>query len=126
MKEEFIEVEKISEVIKKEDGEIVINPITKKPVIQDYESNIEGILISEIKSFRSWRKDHKQRDAFKGEVTIIYFKSANEKFKRNSRTGEERSSTPSMLINESRDSFAQRLGTIRLPDEHQEAALGRE
>lgn len=122
----FIEVEKISELIKRgEDGKVVFNPISKQPLIEDYETKVEIISTAEIKSFRAWRKNTLQQDAFKGEVCIIYFKSPHEKFRKN-KHGEDVSSIPSILINESIESFSNRLGTIKLPDGHKEASLGRE
>jgi hypothetical protein len=116
MKGGFIKVQKISEVLKKDhNGQTVINPMTKKPFVDDFELNIEVISIEEIKSSREWRKSRSQGEAFKGDITMIYFKSQNERIKLDRNTGVEKNSAPGMLINEPIDSFSKRIGAIELP-----------
>jgi hypothetical protein len=120
----FIEVEKISAIpARTADGTSVLNPITKKAIFEDYETKVEVISVSEIKSFREWKKSKSQQDAFKGGLMVIYFKSPNHRTKKD-KSGVDRTANPEMIINESVDSFSKRLGAIRLPDGFEKANLG--
>ena len=121
---QFIEVLKVSEKERKnEDETSVVNPITRKPVV-DYDVKIETISTADIKSYRKWSKNRDQQDAFKNsELTIIYFKSPNQKYKEDSR-GRKRTSQPEMIICESVESFNERLGAKSLTDEQRERVMG--
>lgn len=105
MQEIFIEVHKIATKHKRdENGDQIKDPITQKPINDGFEVHVESIRIDEIRSYRIWNKTKDQEVYIDGEITKLYLKGSDD----------SRKKKPEMLINESYDSFAGRLKTIRM------------
>ncbi|MHA1166319.1 MAG: hypothetical protein ACTSRU_00745 [Candidatus Hodarchaeales archaeon] len=105
----FIEVKKVVEKKKRsKDGSKVINPEAGSEVSEgELESLKEAIEIATIKSWRHWRKSPKENLSIEGKMTMIYFK-------KNPELGEK---NPTMLIEESSESFTRRMPAIPLEGE---------
>lgn len=103
----FIEIAKITKKERKvSDGTIVKNPHSSSPVKVEYSVNKESIRVDEIQSYRAWHKNIDQECSIEGEMSIVYLYGNKSKDNR-----------VEVLMNESYDSFVQRLNTVRLNNE---------
>jgi hypothetical protein len=103
-KEQFIEVRKLIEVPKKDaQGNNLVNPISHKPIINNYNALKEMIEVASIKSARPWEKNSEQVALIDGDITLIYLKG-----------GDANKPPIQILIAEPYDSFVSRCPTIRL------------
>jgi hypothetical protein len=94
------------EVIKVVDKATGIKRPDSQRAVQETEVFKETISISEIKSFRPWKKDQKQKTFLPGDWTVLYFKS-----------NKEQKEPAKMLIAEPYDSFLERVQGIKISDE---------
>lgn len=110
----FIEVNKVSrEKLIVNDGSNVKNPLSekegRKAVYSDkWLTQVEGIRVDQIKSYRIWDKDINQEAYIEGDVTIIYMLSDDKSKKQ----------PPTIMIEESFRSFGERLSAIKLEAIH--------
>jgi hypothetical protein len=92
-------------------GNKILVPGTSRPLISKWGSHEETVRLDEIKSARVWKKSRSQEASFDGGLTILYMMGAESK---EQDLDSKKSRVPSIIINETLESFNARAGVIGL------------
>ena len=100
----LIEIKKISSRTKRVDGKDVIDPLSRKPVLETHVEP-ELIKVSEIRSVRHWNKSFEDEKEVEGGITVLYL------------TGNPEKKAIEVKINEYFDDFKKRVPCVLAPEE---------
>ena len=109
---ELIAIDKVYGIEEKDSsGNKITIPGTGRPLISKWSSHEETVRLDEIKSARVWKKSRTQETSFDGGLTILYMMGADQK---DQDPDSRKSRVPSIIINETLESFNARAGVIKL------------
>ena len=106
-----IEIRKVIEVKPKGYQAEIVNPLKSSPDTRKWKVVNEVIELPDIRSFREWKKDDNMAAQVSGDVTILYMHGIKDPKK------DDKGNLifPSIIIEESYQSFLERSRTIPLP-----------